>query len=80
MSLIVDDLVPTETLEFEKLPRYKPDYEHLKCDCGGIIGVYGDYHCRCEQCHKVVRLVELTYDRILINDKTGWMFPVKWRD
>lgn len=66
-----------ESIEFEKLPRYKPDYEHLRCECGGIIGAYNrDNYFTCEKCDKVFKVYQLDYDYLKINDKTGWIFPV----
>lgn len=69
--------MPLEPLEFEKLPSYKPDYEHIKCRCGGTIGAYNRENFTCERCGKGYEPYQLEYDHILINDKTGWMFPVK---
>lgn len=31
----------------------------------------------CDRCNKEYQLHELDYDRILINEKTGWQFPMK---
>lgn len=63
-------------IEFEKLPPYKPDYEHVKCECGGIIGAYDRENFTCEKCGKEFKLYQLDYDYLKINDKTGWIFPV----
>lgn len=70
-----------EPIEFEKVPRYKPDYKHVKCNCGGIIGIYDRYWeaCICDTCGKEYRLSKISYDYLEINDKTGWIFPVKLR-
>lgn len=73
-------------MEFEKLPKYKPSYEHVHCGCGGIMGMYDRYRevCICDTCGKECKLSEIPYDYLEINDKTGWIFPVqlrtKWRD
>lgn len=60
-----------------------PDYEHLKCGCGGVIGMTKDTRNNtpftCGTCGKIFNLYELNYDRLLINDKTGWLFPVRNR-
>lgn len=57
--------------------HYKPDYEILKCDyCNGSIGIFEDNKCRCQDCRKEFTLHKLTYDRLEINSKTGWLFPV----
>lgn len=51
------------------------DYKHLKCDCGGVIGIYDREHFSCEKCGKIVD-VQWKYDRLMINEKTGWIFPM----
>lgn len=69
-----------------------PDYETLKCnECGGTIGIYDLLTCHglrveysnstpiCDRCGKEFNLYELPYDYLEINDKTGWIFPVKKR-
>lgn len=70
-----------EPIEFEKLPSYKPDYEYVKCGCGGIIAMYNRSLevCICEKCGKEFKLYKLPYDYLKINDKTGWIFPVTMR-
>ena len=70
-----------ETLDFEKLPIYKPDYEHVHCGCGGIIWLYDRYHnaCLCDVCGRGFKLSDISYDYLKINDKTGWIFPVIMR-
>lgn len=58
--------------------RRKPmeiDYTHLKCECGGIVGMYDGKAFTCEQCKKPQN-INGKYDRIEINRKTGWAFPV----
>ena len=59
------------------LLHYKPDYELLYCDyCKGAIGIFEDNKCRCQDCRKQFTLYKLIYDRLVINNKTGWIFPV----
>ena len=58
--------------------RNKPiDYEHLQCDCGGTIGMFDRNNFTCYVCSKRFALHRLNYDRLMINDVTGWIFPVK---
>lgn len=61
----------------------KPDYTHIFCPCGGIIGDESGKAdvgmiC-CNRCGKVYPIWKLDYDQILVNDKTGWIFPVRYR-
>lgn len=53
------------------------DYEHLKCECGGTIGNVNRDTFKCLLCGKEFRIALLQYDWLAINDKTGWMFPMK---
>lgn len=46
------------------------EYTHLKCECGGIIGMYDREHFSCDNCGKI-KEVYGKYDRLMINDKTG---------
>lgn len=55
---------------------YKPDYEHIRCDCGGVIGTWNREDFTCDKCDKRFSLYKIRYDRLLINDKTRWIFPV----
>lgn len=56
------------------------EYTHLRCECGGVIGVYDRENFTCEKCGKK-KEVTGKYDRLMINDKTGWIFPmVKKKD
>lgn len=55
------------------------DYKHIRCSCGGIIGMYNRNTFNCEQCNTEYQLYKLDYDVCKINDKTGWIFPVKLR-
>lgn len=56
-----------------------PDYEHIYCNCGGIIGAWDREHFVCERCSRPFDLYSLAYDYLKINDKTGWIFPVRYR-
>ena len=54
------------------------DYKHIRCDqCDGIIGMFDRLTFTCEKCGKEFELYKIDYDRLEINDKTGWIFPVK---
>lgn len=56
------------------------NYQHIRCDsCGGIIGMYNRVTFNCEKCGKHFALYSLNYDQLLINNKTGWLFPVIYR-
>lgn len=55
------------------------DYQLLHCECGGTIGMYDRQTFSCECCGQAFDLYRLDYDTIKINDKTGWMFPVKYK-
>lgn len=50
------------------------NYTHIKCDCGGILGLYDREHCTCERCKK--EYTNIRYDLLAINDKNGWIFPM----
>jgi len=52
------------------------NYKHIKCQCGGIIGMYNRENFTCEKCGKQYLLRKLHYDVCLTNDKTGWIFPM----
>ena len=54
----------------------KIDYRHVFCDCGGIVYGHDDGYFMCARCGKLWPVHNLKYDRLLINDKTGWIFPV----
>lgn len=55
------------------------DYQLLHCECGGTIGMYDRQTFLCECCGQAFDLYRLDYDTLKINDKTGWMFPVKYK-
>lgn len=57
-----------------------PWYKHLFCDCGGVIRAKDYYTGICDQCGKESNLTSLNYKHLLINDKTGWMYPVVDRE
>lgn len=70
-----------------------PKYETLKCDkCGGTIGIYDRLICHnlsvkyfdnvpiCNCCGKYFHLYQLSYDLLYLNDKTGWLFPVIYKE
>ena len=53
------------------------DYKHCRCGCGGIIGQYSKTKgFTCEKCNKEYQLLELNFDQIALNEKTGWLFPM----
>lgn len=56
-----------------------PEYEHVFCECGGHIGMRDGQFFRCDKCNKMFQLHALTYDLLMINDRTGWIFPVRNR-
>ena len=56
------------------------DYKHIRCKCGGIIGMYNRETFNCEQCGEEYKIYNLDHDAFLTNDKTGWMFPVKYKE
>lgn len=51
-------------------------YRHVRCSCGGVIGMFNKKDFTCEKCNKEYPLYELKYDICLTNDKTGWIFPM----
>ena len=56
------------------------DYKHIRCQCGGIIGMYNRETFNCEQCDNEYKIYKLNYDACLTNDKTGWIFPVIYKE
>ena len=57
------------------------NYNHVRCDsCGGVIGMYDREDFICERCCKRFELHHVKYDDILINDVTGWIFPIVWKE
>lgn len=59
------------------IDKHPVDYDHVRCECGGIIGTYDRKTFTCEQCGKTYDLYRLDYDICKINPMTGWIFPVK---
>lgn len=55
------------------------DFSYLHCTCGGIIGMYNRENFACGSCDKPFKLYECDYSVLKINDKTGWIFPVKYK-
>lgn len=59
----------------------KPNYTHIFCSCGGIIGDESGKAdvdmIRCLNCGKVYPIWKLDYDIIYRNEKTNWIYPVK---
>jgi hypothetical protein len=53
------------------------NYEHVRCKCGGIIGIYNREIFTCERCGVDYVLHKLDYDVCWTNNKTGWIFPIK---
>ncbi len=52
------------------------EYTHLKCKCGGIIGMYDRENFTCKKCGKVLKSIYGKCDWLAINEKTGWQFPM----
>lgn len=50
---------------------------YIKCNCGGIIGMYNGNTFNCERCGKEFQIYDLSYDVCFSNNKTGWLFPMK---
>ena len=76
---------PYEMRSCNECPASKPEYanrnksvsyKHIKCSCGGSIGCYDRSNFSCEQCGEKFDLYRIEYDHLMINDKTGWIFPV----
>ena len=54
------------------------EYTHIKCKCGGIIGMRDAKNFSCDKCGEIYYIGHPPneYDELLINDKTGWIFPI----
>ena len=54
------------------------EYAHMKCKCGGIIGMRDKEKFSCGRCGKIHYIGHTgnEYDELMINDKTGWVFPM----
>lgn len=59
----------------ERLPWYK----HLYCNCGWIIYTKDCYTVICDRCGKESNIASINYKCVIVNDKTGWMYPVSYR-
>lgn len=56
------------------------NYTHVKCNnCCGIIGMFDRNTFTCDQCGKEFELYRIDYDRLEINNKTGWIFPMLYK-
>ena len=57
------------------------NYTHMKCECGGIIGMYDKENFACERCGKVYLIGNsgVRWDVLMTNEKTGWIFPMVGR-
>lgn len=51
-------------------------YEHVKYECGGVIGMYNRKNFTCDRCGKSLYPSDVHFDMIMVNDKTGWVFPM----
>lgn len=52
------------------------NYKHIKCKCGGVIGMYNRNNFTCDKCNAKYELHKLNYDFCMTNDKTGCIFPM----
>ena len=53
------------------------EYTHMRCKCGGIIGMYDKKHFTCEKCEKNYDVMDInSYDHLEVDDNTGWIFPM----
>lgn len=53
------------------------DYKHVLCECGGVIGMWDKrIGFVCDKCGKEYALWNLKFDRLFLNEKTGWQFPM----
>lgn len=50
-------------------------YRHMRCKCGGIIGMYNRENFTCDKCG-MIYFIHGNYDILLTNEKTGWIFPM----
>ena len=57
-----------------------PNYDHVFCKCGGVIGSWGRNTFTCSDCHAEYALYKLDYDVLMPNPKTGWLFPVTLKE
>lgn len=55
------------------------NYKHINCDyCSGDIGMFDKRVFTCQHCGKEFDIRRDDYDRLMVNDKTGWVFPVRY--
>ena len=74
---MLTDSIQTVTLNLIDIRRMEMNYEHCRCECGGIIGQYSKAKgFTCERCNKEYQLSELNFDWVASNEKTGWLFPM----
>ena len=54
------------------------EYTHMKCNCGGIIGMRDAKNFSCDKCGEIYYNGHKgnEYDELMTNDKTGWIFPM----
>lgn len=53
------------------------NYNHVMCGrCGGIVQLFNDNIFRCVDCGEEIALRGCEFDILMINDKTGWIFPM----
>ena len=78
--LIKDEFVESDTISIALVKPPKIDYEHVRCNCGGVIATWDRKTFTCDICAKEFELYRLTYDRVYMNDRTGWMFPVRLKE
>lgn len=53
------------------------NYSHIMCGkCGGIIQLFNDMRFECQECGEEFALSGNDYDILMVNDKTGWIFPM----
>lgn len=51
-------------------------YKHVRCTCGGVIGMYNKKNYTCGDCGAPMDPY-IHFDKIMISgDKTGWAFPM----
>ena len=55
------------------------NYTHVRCGyCGGIIRM-SNLEFVCEDCGEKIYLRGTDFDRLMVNDKTGWIFPMIYK-
>lgn len=57
------------------------NYNHVMCSrCGGIVQLFNDGRFQCRECGEEITLRGCEYDILIINDKTGWKFPMLYKN